>query len=325
MSRPSISRDRWPKPSGRRRGRPRFALAPRSSATDNPMPPTPAGHTQPRLMDIVHCTQGHSARWDDYAMQNETATFYHRFAWKDINEKCFGHRTFYLAAVDGNGFRGIFPIVFLKSRIFGKMLCSMPFVNLGGPCASDAEAMDGLLDEAGRILRGDAGGLSGNALAHQTGYVGPHVGAQGQHDDRACPATPRTIWKAFTSKHRNTIRSAQRKGFTTSVGGAEQLDQFYEVLSESWRSLGTPLYAKSYFREIAEQAGRLDFHLPGSASRQAGRCGVQRAAPADGRRHVGWNHRRLPAIGCQLRPLLGHDQALLRNGLHAVSPRPVDG
>ena len=90
-------------------------------------------------MDIVHCTQGHAARWDDYAMQNETATFYHRFAWKDINEKCFGHRTFYLAAVDGNDFRGIFPIVFLRSRIFGTMLCSMPFVNLGGPCASDAE------------------------------------------------------------------------------------------------------------------------------------------------------------------------------------------
>jgi len=212
-------------------------------------------------MDIVHCTQGHAARWDDYAMQSEAASFYHRFAWKDINEQCFGHRTFYLAAVDGDDFRGIFPIVMLRSRLFGTMLCSMPFVNLGGPCASDSGAMYGLLEEAGRILaatNADYLEMRSRTRLETSGPTAEHkvsMTIELSHD-------PEDIWKAFTSKHRNTIRSAQRKGFTTSVGGAEHLDDFYEILSESWRSLGTPLYAKSYFREIADRlAGSISIFL----------------------------------------------------------------
>ena len=203
-------------------------------------------------MDIVHCTQGHAARWDDYAMQSEAATFYHRFAWKEINEQCFGHRTFYLAAVDGNEFRGIFPIVLLRSRLFGTMLCSMPFVNLGGPCASDSGAMNGLLEEAGRILaatNADYLEMRSRTRLETSGPTAEHKVSMTIELSR----DPEDVWNAFTSKHRNTIKSAQRKGFTTSVGGAEHLDDFYEILSESWRSLGTPLYAKSYFREIADR------------------------------------------------------------------------
>jgi FemAB-related protein (PEP-CTERM system-associated) len=212
-------------------------------------------------MDIVHCTQDHSSRWDDYALRNETATFYHRFAWKDINEKCFGHPTFYLAAIDGNEVRGIFPIVFLRSRIFGKLLCSMPFVNLGGPCASNPEAIDALLEEARKILaltRADFLEVRSRTKLDTPGPTAEHKVSMTIELSR----DPEEVWNAFTSKHRNNIRSAQRKGFTTVVGGAEHLDSFYEVLSESWRSLGTPLYAKSYFQEIVEKmAGSISIFL----------------------------------------------------------------
>jgi lipid II:glycine glycyltransferase (peptidoglycan interpeptide bridge formation enzyme) len=33
-------------------------------------------------------------------------------------------------------------------------------------------------------------------------------------------------------------------------GGPELLDDFYDVVAESWRNLGTPLYRKSYFASI---------------------------------------------------------------------------
>ncbi len=212
-------------------------------------------------MDIVYCTQSDSARWDDYLMQNEMATFYHRFSWKEINEKCFGHQTFYLAAVDGGELRGIFPIVFLKTRFFGKILCSLPFVNLGGPCASDSETMDAFLGEAKSILevtQADYLEIRSRTRLNTPVPTADHkvsMTIELAHDAE-------DVWKAFTSKHRNTIRSAYRKGFTTLVGGAELLDQFYEILSESWRSLGTPLYAKSYFQEIAQKlAGSISIFL----------------------------------------------------------------
>jgi len=34
------------------------------------------------------------------------------------------------------------------------------------------------------------------------------------------------------------------------------VDEFFEVLEDSWRHLGTPLYAKSYFERIADDFGK---------------------------------------------------------------------
>lgn len=200
-------------------------------------------------MRIIHCTPDHSIQWDDFVMQNDSATFYHLFAWKEINEKCFGHQTFYVAAIDGNQVRGIFPIVFLKSRLFGRILCSMPFVNRGGPCASDSETVDALVDEGRRILEvNQADYLEIRSLSKLNTSVptSEHKISMtiGLSED------PEDLWKSFKSKHRTNIRSAYHQGFNTLLGGAELLDEFYDILAESWRSLGTPLYAKSYFEEI---------------------------------------------------------------------------
>ena len=71
-------------------------------------------------MNIVHCTENHSTLWDDFVMQNEMATFYHRFAWKVINEKCFGHKTFYLAVDRGKSTARDFPNHLSKKPVVWK-------------------------------------------------------------------------------------------------------------------------------------------------------------------------------------------------------------
>jgi lipid II:glycine glycyltransferase (peptidoglycan interpeptide bridge formation enzyme) len=38
-------------------------------------------------------------------------------------------------------------------------------------------------------------------------------------------------------------------------GHTEMLDIFYEIMCQSWRTLGTPIYRKSYFRSILEVFG----------------------------------------------------------------------
>ena len=64
---------------------------------------------------------------------------------------------------------------------------------------------------------------------------------------------PDVIWKTFTTKHRNDIRRAYKRGLEAKVGTADLLDVFYDVLSESWRYLGTPLYKKEYFKNILNE------------------------------------------------------------------------
>ena len=57
-----------------------------------------------------------------------------------------------VAALDGDRFAGVFPLVQVKSRLFGNIACSMPFVNYGGPCAIDVD-VEGLSE--GRLARKD--------------------------------------------------------------------------------------------------------------------------------------------------------------------------
>jgi FemAB-related protein (PEP-CTERM system-associated) len=66
----------------------------------------------------------------------------------------------------------------------------------------------------------------------------------------ALPGDPEIVWKAFTSKHRTSIRRAEKNGLRVQAGGAELLPEFYSVMEQSWRALGTPLYRRSYFERI---------------------------------------------------------------------------
>ena len=124
-----------------------------------------------------------------------------------------------------------------SSRIFGKILCSMPFVNLGGPCApiagSDGRTGRGvsvILERTqAKFLEVRSRRRIDNNIAVSEHKVSMTV--------ELC-ADSEAIWKAFTSKHRNNIRRAYGHGFTTVTGGAELLDPCYDVLLESWRNLG---------------------------------------------------------------------------------------
>ena len=63
---------------------------------------------------------------------------------------------------------------------------------------------------------------------------------------------PDVLFKAFTSAHRQDIRGGYKKGLTAKIGGRELLDDFYAVLSESWRDMGTPIYSRRYLETVAD-------------------------------------------------------------------------
>jgi lipid II:glycine glycyltransferase (peptidoglycan interpeptide bridge formation enzyme) len=65
-------------------------------------------------------------------------------------------------------------------------------------------------------------------------------------------ADPDKLWRRFSAHHRKNVRRALKNQLDVRVGGIELLDPFYHVLALSWRRLGTPLYAKHYFRRVLE-------------------------------------------------------------------------
>ncbi len=200
-------------------------------------------------MNIIRCDSTHQDAWNAFVASAPDASFYHRFEWREINRACFGHRSAYLAAVDGERVLGVFPIVQLKSLLFGNIACSMPFVNYGGPVGVDAEVDQALLEAGARIAdewRVDYAEIRsrrdlGNQLPSSTRKVSMTL--ELDHD-------PEVTLGGFSRTHRHDIRRGYREGFVARSGSLELLDDFYSVLLETWRDVGTPIYAKSYFETI---------------------------------------------------------------------------
>lgn len=195
------------------------------------------------------CTDADGPRWDAFLASQPLGSFYHRFAWKTINERSLGHPTFFLIAERGAEVAGVFPLVFVRSRLFGKILCSMPFVNYGGPCGVDATTVAQLLNHA-KILADQHSvdyteiralePLAGN-LPVATHKVSMTIALQ---------PDPDALWNAFTSRHRTAVRRVYKNGINVVHGHFDQLDAFYSLLARSWRQHGTPIYRRQYFADI---------------------------------------------------------------------------
>jgi FemAB-related protein (PEP-CTERM system-associated) len=61
------------------------------------------------------------------------------------------------------------------------------------------------------------------------------------------------VWDHLDRKVRNQVRKAEKSGLTPVTGGAELVNEFYDVFAENMRDLGSPVCAKAFFREIVGQ------------------------------------------------------------------------
>jgi len=59
--------------------------------------------------------------------------------------------------------------------------------------------------------------------------------------------------EAFGSKLRSQIKRAERESYDVIAGGSERVTDFYPVFAEVMRDLGTPVYPRRFFDELARQ------------------------------------------------------------------------
>lgn len=199
-------------------------------------------------MQIIRCDRSHDGAWNAFVQASPQASFYHRAEWRSINERCFGHEVVHVAALDGARCVGVFPLVRLKSLLFGNIACSMPFVNYGGPVAESTAIERALLAAAADV-----------AAEWRVDYVEirstRHLGDDYPCSDHkvsmtvALDQSSDVLWNRFKTGQRQDIRRAYKNGFTAKFG-PELIDDFYTVLSDSWRDLGTPIYRLDYLKAI---------------------------------------------------------------------------
>ena len=124
--------------------------------------------------------------WDEYVYAHRDATLYHLYGWRNVIEKTYGHKTYYLLATEnsqqpasGNqhpetsihrqernyessaishdlnsdNIVGILPLVHLKNLLFTNSLISIPFFDLGGILANDGKAEQTLLSQSIKLAQ----------------------------------------------------------------------------------------------------------------------------------------------------------------------------
>ena len=118
-------------------------------------------------VDIHLVTNSHKDTWDSYVQNHPHGTLYHLFGWKNVIERTYGHKTYYLMASNSGVLGatdnrqlatgtarsavGILPLVHLKHFLFGNSLVSMPFFDTGGILANNEETEKTLLLEAVKL------------------------------------------------------------------------------------------------------------------------------------------------------------------------------
>lgn len=194
-----------------------------------------------------------SAEWNDFLTHTDSANFYLRHEWGEVISSVFGHEVIRIVARSAGGVVGVLPLVRMKTRLFGHMMVSMPFLNFGGVASGCTRATLSMLEEACRIAR--AHGCDYLELRSRRPLDKEPVGTHKVNMALELPAGHEDLWNSFSSKHRTNIRRAYKNGVTTEFGGREFIPDFYRMMERSWRSLGTPLYSRRFFDKIFDFLG----------------------------------------------------------------------
>ena len=190
--------------------------------------------------------------WDQYVMGSDDSTCYHLAVWKEIIEKSFGHRTYYILAEDDrHEIKGILPLVRLKSFFFGNFMVSLPYFNYGGICTGKEEIRGLLFQKAVQISRED--GATHIELRHTSPLDGLQAKTAKVSMRLGLPNASEELWGSLSPKLRNQIRRPSKEGMYAKIGREEELQSFYTVFSHNMRDLGTPVYSQEFFRNILKE------------------------------------------------------------------------
>ncbi len=178
-------------------------------------------------------------------------TFFHLVGWKRVIERAFRHPTHYLIAERGGIIAGVLPLTHVKSLLFGSSLISNAFAVRGGPIATDEESLRALEGEAVRLMEVLAVPiLELRDFSASRSNWPSKPGLYATFRRELDPIVERNL-KAIPRKQRAMVRKGMRHELRSEID--DGIDRLYRIYAESVRNLGTPVFAKSYFRILKDE------------------------------------------------------------------------
>ena len=189
------------------------------------------------------------SRWDDFVQATPDATFFHQAGWKEVIERAFGHKTYFLYVENEGKITGILPLVHINSLFFGNTLVSIAPCVYGGIVASDEQSYLELDKEACRLaeeLGVDCLEMRNRVQKNpERPYKELYVSFRKELD-----ADVEKNFLAIPRKQRAMVRKGIEAGLTSVIDS--NIDRIYQAYSESVRNLGTPVFSKKYFQTLKD-------------------------------------------------------------------------
>jgi len=206
-------------------------------------------------VDIYQMADSDINEWNQYVDQSHDSTFFHLAQWHTIFDKVLGHRCYYLMAKANNEVVGVFPLVQVKSKMFGNALISVPFCVYGGAIANDETIYTALSDRAVKL----GSELNVDYVEVREQQESLVVNNEWKKKDlyvtfkKELYATEEENFKAIPRKQRAVVRKAIDYGLTSEWDA--DAERFYAMYSESVRNLGTPVLSKKYYQTLLDTFG----------------------------------------------------------------------
>lgn len=186
--------------------------------------------------------------WDGF-VASCPSSLCHLYGWLGVAASAYGHEPFALAAKEGGEVVGVLPAVLMTSRLFGRSLVSMPFLDEGGPLAVSEEAAKAL---AAALV--SVAAANGAAPDIRCPYPLAPEGMKRVGDKVSMwmelASTEEKLLKSLPATRRNRIRKAEGNGLRAVFADADRLSDFYRVFCRNMRDLGSPVHSLRFFSEI---------------------------------------------------------------------------
>lgn len=200
-------------------------------------------------MEICELKQSDEKAWDEYVLKHPDSTFYHQIGWKNVVEKSYGHKPYYLLAKENGEIKGILPIFFTKNMLFGKKMVSIPFAPYGGVCADDIITENALFNEAKKLTELN--------YAKYLELRTPPFKEKINQSDESIQVTSilyldsnlDVIWKKIKRDKKRGINLAKTAQIEISRN-TEKLDDFYNLYNQTMHNLGSPTHNLEFFKHV---------------------------------------------------------------------------
>jgi len=183
---------------------------------------------------------------------NPESSLYHTLEWRDVIQKTYGYKPYYLIAWDSGSIKGALPLFQVNSLINGKHMVSLPFSHCVKILYQDRSTLKELIECAKDLtLQRNCSYLEMRHGMDLNEIPGLECSRHLFDSTLDIPVSLSDVWANFQGSVRKAIRRAKQTPLKIIRGtDREHYRQFFMLELETRRRQGSPPYAFRFFENM---------------------------------------------------------------------------